>query len=178
MPPHNIREICDAAIAVIDDPSISLARLMEIVPGPDFPTGGVIQGRQAIISAYATGRGRITIRGKTHEETIGKREAIVIDEIPYQVVQNNLIERIVDAAKLGRIADIADVKNFSGKSHRTRIVVTLKQGADRDVVLKQLYRFTPLQGVYSIINIAIVNRQPFLSRYMGETSQYPIVVWE
>ena len=160
MPPHNIREICDAAIAVIDDPSISLARLMEIVPGPDFPTGGVIQGRQAIIAAYTTGRGRITIRGKTHEETIGKREAIVIDEIPYQVVQNNLIERIVDAAKSGRIADIADVKNFSGKAHRTRIVVTLKQGGDRDVVLKQLYRFTPLQGVYSIINIAIVNRQP------------------
>ncbi len=160
MPPHNIREICDAIVAVIDDPTIELERLMEIVPGPDFPTGGTIKGRQGIIEAYGAGRGRVVVRGKVHHETVGNREAIIIDEIPFQIVQNNLIEKIVEVAKEGRISDIADVKNFSGKSHRTRIVVTLKQGADADVVEKQLYQFTPLQSVVSIINIAIVNRQP------------------
>jgi DNA gyrase subunit A len=160
IPPHNVSEICDAIVAVIDEPALTLEELMKIVPGPDFPTGGIIQGSQGIIEAYACGRGRIIVRGKVHEETIGSREAIVIDEIPYQVVQNNLIERIVDAARSGRIPDIADVKNFSGKAHRTRIVVTLKQGANREVVEKQLYQFTPLQSVYSIINIALANRQP------------------
>jgi DNA gyrase subunit A len=160
IPPHNVSEICDAIVAVIDAPALTLEELMKIVPGPDFPTGGIIQGSQGIIEAYACGRGRIIVRGKVHEETIGNREAVVIDEIPYQVVQNNLIERIVDAARSGRIPDIADVKNFSGKAHRTRIVVTLKQGANRDVVEKQLYQFTPLQSVYSIINIALANRQP------------------
>ncbi|MCH8165499.1 MAG: DNA gyrase subunit A [Planctomycetes bacterium] len=159
-PPHNIREVCDAIIAVIDKPEIALEELMEVLPGPDFPTGGAIQGRAGIIAAYATGRGRIVIRGKTHLETIRNRQTIIIDEIPYQVVQNNLIERIVDVARVGRIPDISDVKNFSGKSHRTRIVVYLKQGADAEVVEKQLYQYTPLQSAYSIINIALVNRQP------------------
>ncbi|MHC4415392.1 MAG: DNA gyrase subunit A [Planctomycetota bacterium] len=160
IPPHNISEICEAIMAAIENPSITLEQLMEIVPGPDFPTGGVIQGRQGIIEAYASGRGRIIIRGKVHVETIGHREVIVIDEIPYQIVQNNLIERIVEVAKAGRIPDIADVKNFSGKAHRTRIVVYLKQGADCEVVQKQLFQYTPLQSVFSIINIALVNRQP------------------
>ena len=159
-PPHNIREVCDAIIAVIDKPEITLEELMEVLPGPDFPTGGAIQGRAGIIEAYATGRGRVVIRGKTHLETIRNRETIIIDEIPYQVVQNNLIERIVDVARVGRIPDISDVKNFSGKAHRTRIVVYLKQGADAEVVEKQLYQYTPLQSAYSIINIALVNRQP------------------
>ncbi len=160
IPPHNVAEICDAIIAVIDNPALTLEELMEIVPGPDFPTGGVIQGRQGIISAYATGRGRLVVRGRVHRETSGARDVIVIDEIPYQVVQNNLIERIVEAARAERIPDIFDVKNFSGKTHRTRIVVALKKGADPDVVEKQLYQYTPLQSVFSIINIALVNRQP------------------
>jgi DNA gyrase subunit A len=160
IPPHNLTEICDAIIAVIDQPEIGLRELMEIVPGPDFPTGGIIVGRQGIIDAYATGRGRVIVRGKVHQETINGREAIIIDEIPYQVVQNNLIERIVEAAKGDRIPDISDIKNFSGKTYRTRIVVYLKKGADPDVVEKQLYQFTPLQSSMSIINIALVNRQP------------------
>ena len=158
--PHNIAEVCDAIVAVIDDEAITLEELMELLPGPDFPTGGIIQGRQGIISAYATGRGRIVIRGKVHRESIGNRDAIVIDEIPYQIVQNNLIERIVFAARGDRIPDIADVKNYSGKTHRTRIVITLKKGADPEIVEKQLYEFTPLQSTFSIINIALVNRQP------------------
>ncbi len=159
-PPHNIAEVCDAIVAVIDNEAITLEELMEIIPGPDFPTGGIIQGRQGIISAYATGRGRVVVRGRVHVESVGSRDAIVIDEIPYQIVQNNLIERIVIAARSDRIPDVADVKNYSGKTHRTRIVITLKKGADPNVVEKQLYEFTPLQSVFSIINIALVNRQP------------------
>jgi DNA gyrase subunit A len=160
IPPHNVGEVCDAIVAVVDNPHLTLEELMQIIPGPDFPTGGTIMGRQGLIEAYATGRGRVVIRGKVHQETVRGRESIVIDEIPYQVVQNNLIERIVEAARAERIPDIADVKNFSGKTHRTRIVVGLKKGADPDVVEKQLYQYTPLQSVYSIINIALVNRQP------------------
>ncbi|UCD74267.1 MAG: DNA gyrase subunit A [Phycisphaerales bacterium] len=159
-PPHNVVEVCKAITAVIDNPEIDLQALMEIIPGPDFPTGGVIQGKRGVIQAYATGRGRITVRGKVHFETAGNRDAIVIDEIPYQVVQNNLIERIVDAAKSGRIGNISDVKNFSGKTHRTRIVVYLKRGTDPQVVEKQLYQFTPLQSTYSIINIALAGGRP------------------
>ena len=160
IPPHNPTEVCNAIIAVIDDPDITLEKLLEIIPGPDFPTGGIIMGRRGIVDAYATGRGRITVRGKVHIEESGNRTQIVIDEIPYQVVQNNLIEKIVDAAKEGRIPDISDVKNFSGKTHRTRIVVYLKRGADPHVVEKQLYEYTPLQSTFSIINIALVNSRP------------------
>ncbi|MHC5023857.1 MAG: DNA gyrase subunit A [Planctomycetota bacterium] len=160
IPPHNVREICDAIIAVIDEPAIDLPDLMEIVPGPDFPTGGVIHGRRGLVEAYATGRGRISVRGRVHHETIGTRETIVIDEIPYQLVQNNLIEKIVEAARAGRIPDISDIKNFSGKTHRTRIVVYLKKGANAEVVEKQLYQYTPLQSTYSIINIALLNGRP------------------
>ncbi len=160
MPPHNVGEICNAIIAVIDDPSVGLEDLLRHVPGPDFPTGGVIVGRRGIVEAYATGRGRLTLRGKVHMEKEGTRDAIVIDEIPYQVVQSNLIEKIVDASRNDRITDIADVKNHSGRDAQTRIVVVLKKNADPQVVEKQLYEFTPLQDTYSIINIALVNGQP------------------
>ena len=164
MPPHNVAEICDAIERVIDEPDIDLATLLAIVPGPDFPTGGIVVGRSGVARAYACGRGRIMLRGVVHQEAINGRECLVIDEIPYQVVQNNLIEKIVDAVKAGRLDGISDVKNFSGKKHRTRIVVQLKRGADPDVVERQLYRFTPLQGTYSIINIALDRGRP---RTMG-----------
>ncbi|MCI0676126.1 MAG: DNA gyrase subunit A [Phycisphaerales bacterium] len=160
IPPHNPTEICNAIIAVIDNPEIKLKELMEIVSGPDFPTGGIIRGKQGITEAYGAGRGRISVRGRVHFEEAGNRTNIVIDEIPYQLVQINLIEKIVDAAKEGRIPDISDVKNFSGKTHRTRIVVYLKRGADPAVVEKQLYQFTPLQSTFSIINIALVSHRP------------------
>ena len=160
MPPHNVGEICDAIVATIDNPNLELNELLDIVPGPDFPTGGVVLGKQGLIEAYSTGRGRLQVRGRVHHETIGKREAIVIDEIPYQLVQNNLIEKIVECAKNGRISDIADIRNFSGKKWRTRIVVYLKRGGDPDVVERQLYKFTPLQSTVSVINIALVNGRP------------------
>ncbi len=160
MPPHNVGEVCDAIVAVIDDPSLGLEDLMKRMPGPDFPTGGVIVGRRGIVEAYATGRGRVTVRGKVHLEKEGTRDAIVIDEIPYQVVQSTLIEKIVEASRNDRIPDIADVKNHSGRDAQTRIVVVLKKNADPAVVEKQLYEFTPLQDTFSIINIALVNGQP------------------
>jgi len=160
MPPHNVGEICDAIIATVENPEIELPELLKIVQGPDFPTGGLVVGKQGLINAYATGRGKLQVRGRVHHETIGKREAIVIDEIPYQLVQNNLIEKIVECAKNGRITDISDIKNFSGKKWRTRIVVYLKRGADPDVVERQLYKYTPLQSTVSVINIALVNGRP------------------
>ena len=160
MPPNNVTEVCDAIMAVIDDPDIEVDRLLEIMPGPDFPTGGIIVGRSGIAQAAVHGRGRIRVRGRVTHETIGRREALVINEIPYQVVQNNLIEKMVEAAKNGRIDGIADIKNLSGKSHRTRIVVYLKKNADPDVVEKQIYRHTPLQTTFSIINIALDRNRP------------------
>ena len=160
MPPHNAGEICDAIITVLDRPETTFAELMEIVPGPDFPTGGTIVGRAGIAQAYATGRGRVLVRGKVTQIQEKGRDILLIEEIPYQVVQSNLIEKIVDAAKTGKITDISDVRNHSGRQARTRIQVVLKKGANPDVVERQLYQHTPLQSTFSIINITLVNHQP------------------
>jgi DNA gyrase subunit A len=160
MPPHNLGEVCDAIVKVIDSPEAGLEDLMRLLPGPDFPTGGVVMGRRGIVEAYAGGRGRITLRGRVRQVKEGGRDALEIFEIPYQVVQSNLIEKIVDASREGRIPDVADVRNHSGRDAQTRILVVLKKGADPEVVEKQLYEFTPLQSTFSIINIALVNHQP------------------
>jgi DNA gyrase subunit A len=161
LPPHNPDEIFDAIIATIDKPEIDLAELLEIVKGPDFPTGGVIVGRRGIVDGYATGRGKVYVRGKTHVETHASgRESLIIDEIPYNLVQRTLVEKIVQCIKEERIKDIADVRNESGRNARTRIVLDLKKGASPEVVENQLYQFTPLQQTFSIMNIALVGRQP------------------
>ena len=160
MPPHNAGEICDAIVTVLDRPETTFAELMEIVPGPDFPTGGTIVGRAGIAQAYATGRGRVLVRGKVTQIQEKGRDILLIEEIPYQIVQSNLIEKIVDAAKTGKITDISDVRNHSGRQARTRIQVVLKKGANPDVVERQLYQHTPLQSTFSIINITLVNHQP------------------
>jgi DNA gyrase subunit A len=160
MPPHNVREICGAIVATIDDPLIGVERLMELVPGPDFPTGGIIMGRRGIMEAYASGRGRIVVRGRVEHEKSAGRDVLVIREIPYQVSQSALIEKIVESHKEGRIEDISAVQNHSGRDARTRIQIVLKKGADPGIVEKQLYEFTPLQTSYSIQNIALVNHQP------------------
>ncbi len=160
MPPHNLAEIVRAIVATIDNPAIDLAALLAIVPGPDFPTGGMIVGRRGVAEAYATGRGRLTVRGRVRHESKDGRNTIIIDEIPYQVVQSALIEKIVEAKKDDRIPDIVDVRNHSGRDAQTRILVVLRKGADPAVVERQLYEFTPLQTTYSIINIALVNGQP------------------
>jgi len=165
IPPHNVGEVCDAIVALIDNPELDLAALMEIIPGPDFPTGGIICGRKGIHDGYSTGRGRITVRGKTHIETEDKRgkplakPLIVIDEIPYQVLKSTIIEQIVEAVKAERIKDVADCNDFSGRDGM-RLVVECKRGADPEVVRNQLFQFTALQSTFSIMNIALVNRQP------------------
>lgn len=172
LPPHNPGEIFDAITRVIDNPEISLGEIMtdekdeagnvtrQGVKGPDFPTGGIILGRRGIVDAYETGRGRVTIRGRCHVEETNGRQALVIDEIPYALVQNNLVEKIVEAAKEERIKDIHDVRNESGRNAQTRIVIELKKSGDPAVVENQLYQFTPLQQTFSMIHIALVGRRP------------------
>jgi DNA gyrase subunit A len=162
LPPHNIREICDGIVKVIDEPEITVKELMKIVKGPDFPTGGVICGRQGIIDGYTLGRGRITVRGKVAVEggLKGGKEQIIIQEIPYQVIKKTLVEQIAECVKEERIKDISDVRDESDREHVCRIVVELKRDADSNVVINQLYQFTQLQTTFSIINIALVNRQP------------------
>jgi DNA gyrase subunit A len=171
--PHNPAEILDGITRVIDKPDIALQELMtdEIGPdgsitrlgikGPDFPTGGVIHGRGGILEAYATGRGKVTLRGQMHVEEIGKdRQQIVIDSIPYMLGQRTLVERIVEAVKEEKITEVSDVRNESGREAQTRIVIELKKGADPRVIENQLYEFTQLQDTFSINSIALVNRQP------------------
>jgi DNA gyrase subunit A len=175
LPPHNPDEIFDAIIRVIENPDITLLELLADetdeqgqvvrlgVKGPDFPTGGVILGRRGILDAYETGRGKVTVRGEVHTEpaSTGKdRVNVVIDSIPYGLMQLTLVERIVEAIKDERIEDVSDVRNESGREAQTRIVLELKRGADPAVVENQLCQFTPLQQTFSIMNIALVNRQP------------------
>ncbi len=161
LPPHNLREICDAILQLIDAPNSTVRELMKIVKGPDFPTGGVICGRAGIVEGYETGRGRITVRGRVHTEQLkGAKEQIVISEIPYQVLKKTIIESIAQQVKEEKIKDITDVRDESDREHAVRIVVELKRDADPNVVINQLYQYTPLQSTFSIINIALVNRQP------------------
>lgn len=160
--PHNLGEVCDAILAVIDNPEISVRDLMQIIPGPDFPTGGIICGRSGIAEAYATGRGRITLRAKVHHERRANgRDLLVVTEIPYQIAKNDgIINKIVEVRKDERITDISDIIDESSGRKGMRLVIELKRGADPAVVENQLYQLTPLQDTFSIINIALVRGQP------------------
>lgn len=172
---HNVIEVLDSIVRVLENPDIELMQLMADVTGdngavvrrgikgPDFPTGGLIFGRRGIIEAYATGRGKVTLRGKVHIEPIPgsrDRQQIVIDEVPYGLNQETLVQRIRDAVEEERIKDVSDARNESGREAQSRVVVELKKGVDPAVVENQLYQFTPLQMTFSIHNIALVNRQP------------------
>ncbi len=160
MPPHNLREMAEAIVAVIDNPHVTIEELMAKVPGPDFPTGGVICGRRGIQDAYRTGRGSLVLRGKTHLEDLRNKTQIVIDEIPYQVLRTTVKEKIVAAVKAGMMPEVADVRDESDRKNPIRLVVELKRDGNVDVVLNQLYSYTALQSNYTIMNIALVNRQP------------------
>ncbi len=163
IPPHNIREMVDAIIRVLDDPHITIDELMEGengLKGPDFPTGGMICGRAGIRDAYRTGRGTLVIRGKTHYEEHKNKTLIVIDEIPYQVLRTTIKDKIVECVKNGQMPDVADVRDESDRKYATRLVVELKKDAVPEVVLNQLYQYTPLQTNYTVMNIALINRQP------------------
>ena len=158
--PHNLNEICDALLLLLDKPDATLDELMEHVQGPDFPTGGLICGRAGIREGYRTGRAKLAVRAKLHtEEVRGGRTQIIVTEIPYQVLKTTIIERIADVAKAGKVRDIMDVQDHSDRNGM-RIVIDLRKGAEAEVVVNQLYKFTPLQSTFSVINIALVNRAP------------------
>src|ERR1700722_8163421 len=164
IPPHNPSEIMDATLALIADPDISLEALMQIVPGPDFPTAGIILGRSGIRSAFETGRGSITIRARAGIEEIRKdRDAIVVTEIPYQVNKSTLLERIAELVRAKDIEGIADLRDESDRDGM-RIVIELKRDATGEVVLNQLYRFTNLQTSFGINMLALDKGRP---RQMG-----------
>ncbi|MCD6378063.1 MAG: DNA gyrase subunit A [Planctomycetes bacterium] len=160
IPPHNLGEVCDALVYLIDHPDADVDELMEFIQGPDFPTGGIICGKSGIRKGYLTGRGHLTVRGRMHTEQVrGGKTQIVITEIPYQVLKSTIIERIADNVKNGRIPDIVDISDHSDKEGM-KIVLELRKGAEPEVVVKQLYQYTPLQTTFSIINIVLVNRAP------------------
>jgi len=159
LPPHNLHEIADAIRAVLDDPDVEIARLCEIVKGPDFPTGGTIMGRSGFLRAYTTGRGRVIVRAKSHVEDVRTKEQLVFTEIPYQVRKSTIIEKIVEIVRDQRVTGIADLRDESDRDG-IRLVVELKKGEDPQVVLNQLYQFTPLQTTYSVINLAIHKGRP------------------
>ncbi|WP_414644793.1 DNA gyrase subunit A [Bradyrhizobium sp.] len=160
IPPHNLGEVIDACTALIDNPGLSIDQLIEIVPGPDFPTGGIILGRQGIRSAYHLGRGSIVMRGKVAIDTIRKeREAIIITEIPYQINKATMVERIAELVREKKIEGVADLRDESDRDG-FRVVVELKRDAVPDVVLNQLYRFTPLQTTFGANMVALDNRRP------------------
>ena len=160
MAPHNLNECCDAICAYIDNPEITVEELMHYVKGPDFPTGGIIQGRQGIKDAFTTGRGRIVIRSKTEIEVNDSgRETIVVTEIPYMVNKREMIEKIaelVETKKVDGIAYINDETTMKG----VRVVIRLKKDANANVVLNMLYKYSPLQSSFSVNNVALVNGRP------------------
>ncbi len=160
IPPHNLGEVIDACIAYFDNPAISIDELIEIVPGPDFPTGGLILGRVGIRSAYHKGRGSILMRGRVHNETVRKeREALIITEIPYQVNKAGMVEKIAELVREKKIEGISDIRDEFDRQGM-RVVIELKRDAMADVVLNQLYRFSPLQSTFGANMVALIGGRP------------------
>jgi DNA gyrase subunit A len=161
IPPHNLGEICDCLVRCIDDPDVSIDELLEICPGPDFPTGGVIIGRAQLRRAYHTGRGTVTLRARARIEEFGKgRHKIVVSEVPYQQGRDRVEERIGELISEDKIDDVSAARNESDLKEPVRLVYELKKGADPDVVLNQLYQFSPLQESFSLIFLALVDGKP------------------
>jgi DNA gyrase subunit A len=164
IPPHNLTEIVNACLAILDDPNITLAGLMQHVPGPDFPTAGIINGAQEIATAYRTGRGRLSIRARTHIEEVGRggeRQAIIVTELPYQVNKARLLERIADLVRGKQIDGISELRDESDKDGM-RVVIELKRGEVADIVLNNLYAQTPMETVFGINMVALQDGQPKL----------------
>ncbi|MCK8519445.1 DNA gyrase subunit A [Methanoculleus sp. 7T] len=159
MPPHNLREVCEATCRVIDDAGVSTEELMRIMPGPDFPTGGVIMGTEGIRDAYLTGRGKCVVRGIAEIEEEGRTPQIIITEIPFQVNKARLIEHIASLVRDKRVEGISDIRDESDRDGM-RVVIDLKKGTAPQVVLNYLYKHTALESTFGIINLAIVDRQP------------------
>ena len=160
IPPHNLGELCDALVGLLDNPDISVDEILKVMPGPDFPTGALICGRKGIVDAYKTGRGNVTIRARAHVEQVkGGKKNIVFTEIPYQLNRDTIIERIAEAVNSGRIKGVADVRNESDREG-SRLVVELQRGEEEKVVLNLLYKHTQLQTTYSIILLALDRGRP------------------
>ena len=160
IPPHNLGEVVDACFAYLDNPAIGIDELVEIVPGPDFPTGGLILGRSGIRAAYHKARGSILMRGRVATETVRKeREALVITEIPYQVNKAAMVEKIAEQVREKKIEGIADIRDESDRQGM-RVVIELKRDAMADVVLNQLYRFSPLQSTFGANMVALIGGKP------------------
>src|SRR6202045_3558115 len=160
IPPHNLGEIIDATVMLIDKPDTSLKEIMKLVPGPDFPTAGYISGSEGIVNAYKTGRGSFTMRAKAAIETAGKdRENIVVTEIPYQVNKSRLIERIAELVQTKKIEGISDVRDESDREGM-RIVIEVKRGEEPKIILNHLFKLTQMQESFGMILLAIVNGQP------------------
>jgi DNA gyrase subunit A len=163
IPPHNLTEIVNACLAVLDRPDVTLAELMQHVPGPDFPTAGIINGATEIATAYRTGRGRLSIRAKTHFEDVDKggRQAIIVTELPFQVNKARLLERIAELARDKQLDGISDLRDESDKDGM-RVVIELKRGEVAEVVLNNLFAQTPLETVFGINMVALIDGQPKL----------------
>jgi DNA gyrase subunit A len=161
IPPHNLTEIATACLALIDDPSLSLAGLMQHVPGPDFPTAGIINGAQEIVTAYKTGRGRLSIRARAHIEDMETRQAIIVTELPYQVNKARLLERIADLVRNKQIDGISELRDETDKDGM-RVVIELKRGEVAEIVLNNLYAQTPMETVFGINMVALLDGQPRL----------------
>ena len=160
IPPHNVNEVCDGIIKVIDNPDVTIDELLTIIKGPDFPTGALICGAKGIVDGYKTGRGIITVRAKYHTETAkNNKQSIVVTEIPYQLNRDRIIERIAELVRNDVIKGITDVRNESDREG-SRIVIVLKRNEEVEVVINQLYKHTSLQSSFSIIMIALVNSRP------------------
>jgi DNA gyrase subunit A len=162
IPPHNLGEVIDACVALIENPGLSIEDLIAIVPGPDFPTGGIILGRQGIRAAYHLGRGAIVMRGKVEFETLrGDREAIVISEIPYQVNKAHMVERIGELVREKKLEGISALRDESDRDGY-RVVIEMRRDAVPDVVLNQLYRFTALQSSFGANMVALDSGRPLV----------------
>ena len=160
IPPHNLSEVCDGIVALIDNRDITIEELMTHIKGPDFPTGATINGKQGIIDAYKTGRGKVRVAGKVKIETDKKgRESIIVTEIPYQVNKSRLIEKIAELVRNKKITGISDLRDESDREG-IRIVIEIKKGEERELVLNSLYKYTDLQNTFGIIMLALVNNAP------------------
>ena len=161
IPPHNLGEVCDGVVALIDNPAIELDELLEIIPAPDFPTGGTILGRHGIREAYRTGRGRVILRARYDiEEQKDGRSQIIFTEIPYQLTKEPLLKKLAELVHTGRVTGVTDIQDESDRKQPVRIVVKVKKGEDANVVLNQLFQFSPLQDTFSVIMLALVDGRP------------------
>ena len=161
MAPHNLIEVVAAAVHLLDHPEATVEELMDFVPGPDFPSGGIVMGLEGVKDAYTKGRGAFKVRGKVSVESLGpRRTGLVVTELPYQVGPERVIEKIKDAVQSKKLTGIADVTDLTDRNHGLRLVIGIKTGFDPQAVLDQLYRLTPLEDSFSINNVALVDGQP------------------